>query len=131
MSERQHLALTRCFFCGEPDRILLCKRYRPDGQPVTDMAEFHDKIIDKEPCPKCADLMKQGVMFLVVKDGESGDNPARTGELHVVKDEAVKRLLEKSPELLASILKSRMTYIEESVARKIGMEKPQPEPTKE
>lgn len=110
-----HVALTRCYFCGEADKILLCAKYRPDGRggmvPAKDMSEFDGKVIDKEPCPKCQEHMKNGVILISVSDdSEDGSEPYRTGGWWVVKDEAIKRMV-KPPELAEKIISQRVTFV--------------------
>ncbi|MBC8321227.1 MAG: hypothetical protein H8E34_10940 [Bacteroidetes bacterium] len=79
---RSHVALTKCFVCNESSDILLATKYyhTKDGEePVKDLSDYDGKVITKEPCQKCKDLMKQGIILISAKDGESGDNPFRTG----------------------------------------------------
>ena len=61
--------------------------------------------------------MKQGIIFIETKNGESGDNPYRTGRFAVVKEDAVKRLL-KSPE---DILRKRVCFVPEEVSNVLGI----------
>jgi len=118
--KKQHVALTRCFYCGEPDKILLASRYRQDGEPVHDLGPMDGKVVDREPCSKCADLMSRGILFIGVRDGESGDNPYRTGQFIVVKDEAVKRVVNPGPTLDA-VLKGRFAFVDESSLKMLGL----------
>ena len=112
----QFVALTRCFYCGEPDRLLLHRRLR-------DISEAHGKVLDYEPCPKCAELMKQGVMFIVVRDGEEGkENPYRTGQMCVIRDSAVERML-KPGEMRDKILKKRVCFLPQAMADAMGLPK--------
>lgn len=110
---KQFTALTRCFFCGEPDRILIHTRLR-------DISEANGKVIDREPCAKCADLMKKGVMLLSVRDGESGDNPYRTGRMVVIKDEAIRRIVTNEA-VRESVLKHRFAFIPDTTWEAIGL----------
>jgi hypothetical protein len=109
-----------CFYCGEDDgTVVLAGKMKGDAEAP------HKAIWTKEPCPKCKDYMKQGIIFIGVRDGEAslspGENPYRSGQFLVVKEEAVKRMLEeKSPALLADILKQRVAFLEESTLRAIG-----------
>ena len=48
--------------------------------------------INREPCDACKELAKQGTILIEVRDGESGDNPARTGKMYVIKKDAAARL---------------------------------------
>lgn len=79
MSQKEHVALTNCFFCGEGSTILLAKEYRRDWQtgktePVHDLAPLHGKVIDMTPCPKCEEFMKQGVIVITIDSAKSDPN---------------------------------------------------------
>jgi len=104
------VALTHCYFCNEGKDILINQRLR-------DISHLHKKVVYKEPCPKCADLMRQGVMLVSVRDGEQGDNPYRTGKMVVVRDEAVKRIF--GPTCVA--VTSRFAFVPDSVWIKVGL----------
>ena len=89
--------LTTCFICGETNEIILVgahtKKLEEAGIARSD-GEMPMQIgaINKEPCQKCKEYMKQGVILISVRDGESGDNPYRTGGWVVVKKEAAKKI---------------------------------------
>ena len=110
-NEKQIVALTHCFICNEGDKILINRR-------MQDMSEYHGKVIDKEPCPKCKDYMKQGVILISVRDGESANNPFRTGGWCVVKDEAN---MFQDIEQMKPMLKSRVGFIEDSAWLRLGL----------
>lgn len=108
-------SLMLCWFCGEADRIALLGRLPGDAEAP------RQAVFDKVPCPKCADLMKQGVFFIQVRDGETDQhNPYRTGRLCVLRDEAVQRLVQPA-ELAADILKKRVRFVEQSVWNALGL----------
>ena len=67
------VALIKCFFCGKDKGIVMNTRLHP--AMACRVEEINGKAIDKEPCEECKELMKQGIMFCSVRDGESGDNP--------------------------------------------------------
>lgn len=63
MNDKSHVGMSRCFYCNEFDKVLLDRRLRqtlPRDCGVTDMI----------PCSKCEDWMKQGILFISVRDGE-------------------------------------------------------------
>lgn len=64
--------------------------------------------------------MAAGVMLLSTRDGESGDNPYRTGRMAVVKDDAIRRMIGNA-ELLEQILKCRFAFVEDSVWHAAGL----------
>ena len=127
MSKKEHVALTRCFFCGDPDRILLATRYDWKGEPLKDLSQANNKVIDMEPCQKCADHMGQGVILLTVDStkSESGwekqrlPNPYRTGPFFVIKDDAIIRMM--PTELATWAIKHRWMFIEHQAAEKLGL----------
>lgn len=68
-----HVALTKCFFCGNNKDILLSTRYRKNAKGETvsavDVAKHHGKVVDYEPCPDCAKQMETHI-FIFETDGE-------------------------------------------------------------
>lgn len=126
-TEKQHVPLTRCFYCGKGFEILLATRYRkrPDGsiEPVKDLSEWDGKVTTMEPCPECKERMEQGVILLGVRDGEpdrSPENPHRTGEYIVVTDEALKRAIKPGP-ALDEVLTKRFAMIEQRTLKALGL----------
>ncbi len=81
-------AIPKCFVCGkDKNKILLlgagCKEEAPKNQ-----------CFDKEPCDKCQEYMKNGTILISVRDGEDNvNNPYRTGGWCVVKNEAMKKIV--------------------------------------
>jgi len=99
---KDHVALVRCYFCGESDRILLATRYNQKGEPLKDLGPLNNKVIDMDPCRKCQDWMKQGIILLGI-DPEKSDpvwekeklpNPFRSGAFSVIKDDAFDRIFD-------------------------------------
>jgi hypothetical protein len=113
MSEKSFVALTKCFFCGEDDRIVLHRR-------LGDVSKIHGKVIDHEPCQKCADHMKVGVICLSVREDAEGDNTYRTGGFWVIKDAAIRKMV-NPPELADDIIRKRMTYIPDSACKALKL----------
>lgn len=104
-----------CYFCNKPKNevALLGAAYK--GQ-----APMH-LCIDKQPCEECAGWMTQGVIFCSVRDGESGENPYRTGKWCVIKAEAVERWHDLDPGKKEHILKARFCFIEDKVWATLGL----------
>lgn len=71
-----------------------------------------------EPCDTCKSYMKQGILLIVVRDGSDRDNPYRTGEIHVIKEEAARKVFGDD------VNRKRVAFLEESAARKLGLPKP-------
>lgn len=61
--EKSHVGMARCFFCGEHDKILVDRRLKKS-------LPRDCGVIDMEPCDKCGKLMEQGIMLIIVADGE-------------------------------------------------------------
>lgn len=112
--DKSYVGMATCFVCGEVKHLLLDRRLKNSLQ--------QSACYDKEPCDKCKDLMKQGIIFISTRSGESGDNPYRTGRFFVVKDEAVKRMPMKE-DLRVQILKKRIAFVEDEVLDKLGFPK--------
>lgn len=102
-------SLSICFFCGgDKNEIILAGRCKEDRKAP------HAAAWNYEPCDTCKDYMEKGVMVSVVKEGSDRDNPyRRTGQIHVIKDEAAAEIFNIDPE------KTRFVYIEESIAKKV------------
>ena len=121
------VALTKCFFCNENDRIVLNKR--PSHTMAKRVEEMHGKVLDHEPCAKCAEYMAQGVMLISTADGsdqsdEYRKNPYRTGKMVVVKADPLRRLMESQgvdPEVVFRIMAARWAFIEDTVWMRLGL----------
>ncbi len=112
-----------CFICGEDSGEIiipgLITKKNNLGHP--EEAEAPRRAVwHKEPCPKCKEYMKQGIILLSVRNGENGDNPYRTGKFVVIKEEAMKRMI-STKELLTDVLKKRMCFIEDKVWNNLGL----------
>ena len=106
-------AIPLCFFCNEEkNEIILAGRMRGDVEAPKNM------VWDNNPCTQCENWMEQGIIFISVKNGESGENPYRTGRICVIKEEATKRMIEEP--LLSSVLKHRVAFIEDQTWELLG-----------
>ena len=108
---KDFVGLSNCFLCGEAKEVILDRRLKKSLP--------HSACYDKEPCSQCKEIMEQGVLFIGVRDGESGDNPFRTGQIIGLKDEAVKKLIQEP--MLSEVLKKRICFVEEEVLMRIGL----------
>ena len=96
-----------CFFCGkDKNEVALL------GSAYHGKAPMH-MVIDKIPCEECKKHMAMGVLLISVKDGESGDNPYRTGKIAVITEEAAKRIF--------TGLNGCIAFVEDSAWTKIGL----------
>lgn len=113
----KYIALTKCFYCGKDDKILINTRFK-------DISAAHNHVVDMEPCPECKKFMEQGVIIIGVKNGETDfQNPYRTGEFLVVTDSFIERLV-SDENLKESILKKRVVFMEQKTMKAIGLEVP-------
>ena len=86
-------SLEQCFICMEPKGVILFGRLKDDQEAP------RITCLNQEPCDKCKEHMRLGIILISVKNGESGKNPYRTGGWCVVKEEAVLRMV-NDPKLL-------------------------------
>ena len=96
-------SLLKCPICGkDTNEIALLGKLKDD-------AEAPRYMMSNNPCPDCQEHLDKGDRILIeVKNGETGPNPYRTGRiLYIV-----------NPEALPDI-KSKISYIEESLVQKI------------
>ena len=108
-------SLEVCFLCQkDTGTISLMGRMRDDAQAP------HKMTLNKEPCDECKKLMSMGVILISTKNGESGDNPYRTGGWCAIKEEAVQRMVSDT-NVLASILKSRVAFLPDEVWDLLGL----------
>ena len=100
-------------------------------------------VFDKEPCDKCKEWMKQGIILISVDESKSEDmqDPYRTGNFCVVKDDAIRRMLavdipegidpeichklgrkqKQNQELLEHVLKARVCFIPDDAWKLLGL----------
>lgn len=114
--EGKHVAMERCYYCGGDKSVILSTRLR-------NISHLDNKVIDMEPCNRCKEYMKDGVIVVSIRDGEprEGDppNPYRTGGWWVLTVEAVKRIFNID---FTEKLRKFM-FIEDGAAEKIGLKK--------
>lgn len=126
MDSKFEVALTRCYFCCQGNEIvvntLLIER------AAAEVKKLHDKVINMQPCPKCEELMKKGVILLTFDESKSSPgwekarmpNPYRTGGFFVVKDSLVERAFDH-PEAVKFALEKRWLFIQHEVAVQLGL----------
>lgn len=112
------VVLTKCYVCGEDSDILLSRRGLISKEAIDRFESMHGKVVTKEPCSKCQDYIKQGIILISVKDGESGDNPYRTGGWAVVKQEAAEKIFNG-----IDFNKQRICFVEDEVWNRVGLGK--------
>jgi len=125
--------MENCFICNQPKGIILYGQMNPKKREMVKSAGLeadsygrapNGLILDKEPCHKCAKMMKRGVILISVRDDECVDNdpenPHRTGGWVVVKDDLIQRIVQP-PELADSILSKRMAFVPDAAWDMLGL----------
>jgi len=126
MGENLEVALTRCYYCGAGNEVVLNTVLTKAAADT--VKAMHHRVVSTEPCPECAELMKQGVILITYDEAKSGKdwekdkipNPFRTGGFFVVKEDLIERVFEH-PEAVAFAKKHRWLFIEHEAAAKIGL----------
>lgn len=113
-------SLSACYYCGgDKNEIILPGLIRDrDGQ---DVAAPHRAVWNREPCETCKGHMAAGVICIEVRELEPGPGePTRAGGFAVVRDEAIRRMV-NDPELAAQIIRKRVVFLPTAVWDMIGL----------
>lgn len=121
------VALMKCFLCLEDGDIIM----------NTKLTEHHAKKVEElngkasphaEPCNKCKELMKQGVIIITYDPEKSGPEVGdfwRTGGWFVLKDEAVERMAEvmneQGKKVVEQAIEKRVLFLPDEFARAFGL----------
>jgi hypothetical protein len=124
MTARIGVGLTMCYFCGEPNEIVMNTRLTEGAAKLAE--EVNGKVINMEPCQKCSELMKLGIILITIDPDRSdkdwhkqrNPNPYRTGGFFVLKDSAIRRIFQNDTADWA--LKHRFMFIEHEAAVQLG-----------
>ena len=104
-------SVNTCFICGKETNVVLFGTSYKDKNGKT--AEAPRNVCTGQLCGDCQKVIDEGnIFFIAVKDGESGNNPYRTGPIVVLKEEAVQRMFPDFPY-------KKVNYIEESAYKQI------------
>lgn len=99
-------SLLKCFACGKDAGIALLGKLKNDEEAPKEMT---DKTIF---CNDCQNVINQdGLLVISVRDGETGDNPYRTGKMVGITKEAKNRIFKD--------IKTNVCYMEDSVFSKL------------
>jgi hypothetical protein len=107
--------IPRCFFCGERKNEVVLP-----GLLEGDVEAPRDAVWDHTPCDQCQQYMREGIIVISVRDGESGDNPYRTGGWCVLTEAAVRRLIQPAS-LVDAIVKKRVAFVPDQVWDLLGL----------
>lgn len=97
-------SITHCECCGKEIGIVMFGKLKGDKEAPKDVA-----IGLCDDCKKVID--QQGLMIIEVKDGESGNNPYRTGRIIGITKEAKERMFKD--------INSPICYMEQSMFQSI------------
>lgn len=107
--------LCLCFFCHEETgEIAMLGRLKNDEQAP------RSGVLNRTPCAKCKEHMEQGVMLVAVRDGETGENPYRTGGIAVVTENGIRGMIEDE-QLREHVLKTRFCYVPDATWVALGL----------
>jgi len=108
MSKKDFVGMSQCYYCLEPSEVLLHRRLR---KVIPRLACYN-----KRPCTKCEEHMKLGIILISVDEKLSTDkdNPYRTGGWVVIKEDAIRRMV-NPPELAEQIIGCRMAFVPDEV----------------
>lgn len=110
-------AIPKCFFCGEDKNEIILAGRLPNDADAREV--LHGKVVGMEPCDKCKDYMRQGVILVSVRKDSDENNPYRTGGWVVIKEEAAARLF--SDVFGQEIGNKRFAFLEDEVWDTIGL----------
>lgn len=100
-----------CFICGKETSVVLFGTSYKDENGKT--SESPRRVCTGDICDNCKQIIDEGgIFFIAVKDGETGNNPYRTGQIGALKEEVVQRVFPDFPY-------KKINYIEESVYKQI------------
>ena len=121
-----------CFFCNEAKVLVLWGRltqkqrtsFEEAGVPLgQDGGAPRNIMLDHEPCGRCKEYMKQGVILISVREpipGDDPNNPYRTGRWVVIKEEAIRQIVQPK-ELADSIVEKRMAFVPDDAWEVLGL----------
>ena len=111
-----NISMSTCYFCGEAKDLLLFGAKAPkELADDTGKMPMQIGVVDDEPCPTCRKHMELGVMLIGVRNGETTQNPFRTGKIVVIKKEAYLLFATKGAE------EARMCFVDEDTWQRLGL----------
>jgi hypothetical protein len=72
MNERSTfgVALTKCYFCGEGDQIVLNRVLTAHN--AAKVEKMNGRVVNMNPCNKCQGYMQQGIILITIDEAKSG-----------------------------------------------------------
>ncbi len=77
-------------------------------------------VLGRYLCGKCQELMTRYVILIRVRDGESGENPFRSGRMCVVTDNYIRKHI-KPRSLCDEVLRKRTSFVPDSAWTMLGL----------
>lgn len=118
LSEKHGLnpSISLCFFCGGDKNELVIP-----GKLKGDKEAPKEAVWDKEPCDKCKDYMKKGIILICVDEDKTDDisNPYRAGPFVVASDDFITRSLDDDS--VKSTLESRVAFVPLDAWKLLGL----------
>ena len=99
-------SLLKCFACGKAAGVALLGKLKDDEEAPMEMT---DQNIFCDNCQKV--INQNGLLVISVRDGETGNNPFRTGKMVGITKEAKERIFKD--------IKTNVCYMEDSVFSKL------------
>lgn len=100
-----------CFICGESIGVALLGTAYKDKDKDGKVAKAPPQVRCGHACDGCSKIIADGgIFFIEVRDGETGDNPYRTGRVIAIKEDAVKRVLKQY---------DKVNYVEQTAFNKL------------
>jgi len=115
MNNNVGVAVTKCFICGGDNEIIMNRRLTKRRAQAVE--EMHGKVVSTIPCPSCAKQMETHIALIETRDGDTSENPYRTGRLAFVEQDAFLKIL--SDEIKVEVMERKMCYIPETAWSKI------------
>lgn len=109
-------SISVCAICGRDKNELIIP-----GRLKGDVKAPLRAVWNTEPCDKCKEHMKLGVIVICVNEKLTTDrnNPYRDGRIAVVKDEAISRAL--SSEMAENVLEWRFCFVPDTIWDDMGL----------
>lgn len=114
-------SLMICYFCGGDSGVALLGQIHKGNE--RDVEAPRRAVYDREPCESCKGHMAAGVILIEVMESHAVEGePTRTGGFAVVRDEAIRRIV-NDPELATSIIRKRVCFLPREVWSMMGLPK--------
>ena len=112
MSKKCGIRLTKCFFCGEPNGIAMPKTVSMD-----DDGYCPPVLVDYNPCKKCMEKFKTGVLLIEARDEPYAKNQPEIAPCSYPSG----RYWVVNSEIFPYMKDGDTTLVTEEVAKKIGL----------